>query len=444
VREAEARVQPVRDRAPLVALLVLGTALVVALIVTTPWEPLRVPEGDRVAVAPDRDFTPAEQARAEEYQGKVRPASYLGLAASLGATLALGLTGLGARVVDAVGRRLRGGWVVQVLVGGLLLLLVVRLVSLPFSARVESVRSSYGLSTRTWSGWVTDVVLAFALNTGTTLLAVLALVALARALPRGWWAPAAVGGAGLVVAVSFTYPLVVEPVFNRFTPMPHGEIRESLLALAEVDGVPVSEVLVADASRRTSTLNAYVSGFGATKRIVVYDTLLEAAPPEEVEMVVAHELGHAAEQDVLRGTLLGALGVGAAVCLLAWLLRRPGLLRRAGATGAGDPRVVALVLALIAVLSFAAGPVESLVSRRIETRADVHALELTRDPQTFASLQRSLALASLSDPDPPAVAFGMFASHPTAPMRIAVARTWAEQSGAPPVEDLAPVAGSPR
>ena len=438
-----ARARPV-DRAPLVALLVLAAALVVALLLTTPWDPLGVPTDQQVAADPSRDFTSAEQARADGYHAQVRPVAYASLAVSLGLTLVLGLTPAGARVVSAAGRTFRRGWVVEVLGGGLLLLVLVRLATLPFAARVEAVRSSYGRSTRTWGGWAADVARSFALNAGLTLLAVLALVALARRLPRRWWVPAAAGGAALVIVVSFAYPLVVEPVFNRFTPMPDGEMRDSLLALAEADGVPVDDVLIADASRRTSTLNAYVSGFGSTRRIVAYDTLLDGAPPAEVEMVVAHELGHAAEQDVLRGTLLGALGMAAGVCLLAVLLSRPGLLRRAGATGPGDPRVVALVLALVAVLSFATGPVQDLVSRRVESRADVHALDLTRDPGTFASLQRSLALASLSDLDPPPVVFGLFATHPTAPMRIALARTWAEEAAAPPVPDLAPVAGSPR
>ena len=119
--------------------------------------------------------------------------------------------------------------------------------------------------------------------------------------------------AALVVALSFVYPLVIEPVFNRFSPLEEGELRTSLLRMAEDDGVLVEDVLVADASRRTSTLNAYVSGFGATRRIVVYDTLLDQAPAEQVRTVVAHELGHAAEHDVRNGTLLGAL-LAAAGC----------------------------------------------------------------------------------------------------------------------------------
>src|SRR6185436_17134428 len=139
------------------------------------------------------------------------------------------------------------------------------------------------------------------------------------------------------------------PIFNKFTPMPEGELRTSLMALAERDGVPVRDVLVADASRRTTALNAYVSGLGPTRRIVVYDTLLREAPPAEVESVVAHELGHAKDGDVLTGTLVGALGAAAAVVALYLLGSWAGLLRRAGIESLTQPRSVGLLLALAAV-----------------------------------------------------------------------------------------------
>jgi STE24 endopeptidase len=204
--------------------------------------------------------------------------------------------------------------------------------------------------------------------------------------------------------------------------------------MAARDGVPARDVLVADASRRTTALNAYVSGFGATRRIVVYDTLLEKASPDEVRLVVAHELGHAKRRDVLVGTLLGALGSATVVCVLALALRSEGLLRRAGVGSAGDPRAMALVLAVVAVLAALSGPVQVLVSRRVETRADVHALDLTRDPQTFVEMQRRLSVTNLSDPDPPRLVFGLFATHPTGPQRMALARDWAlvQRAPAPP------------
>ena len=274
--------------------------------------------------------------------------------------------------MTAVARPFGGGWVWQVLVGGLAVVSTVRLATLGFSAWAESVRRDYGLSTRSWGGWAADVAKGFGLQVAGTLLAVLLLVALARVLPRWWWVPGAVAAAALVVALSFVYPLVIEPVFNRFSPLEEGELRTSLLRMAEDDGVPVEDVLVADASRRTSTLNAYVSGFGATRRIVVYDTLLDQAPAEQVRTVVAHELGHAAEHDVRNGTLLGALLAAAGVCALGGLLGWTWLHARAGADGAHDPRVLVAVLAIVGLLGFLTAPLQALVSRRIETRADVH------------------------------------------------------------------------
>jgi STE24 endopeptidase len=311
-----------------------------------------------------------------------------------------------------------------------------RVATLPSSAWAESVRRSYGLSTRDWAGWLGDVSRSFALQTGGTLLALLALVALVRAWPRWCWALAAGGAALLVVAISFLYPLLVEPVFNKFTPMPEGGLRASLLELARADGVDADEVLVADASRRTTTLNAYVSGFGATHRIVVYDTLLERATDDEIRSIVAHELGHTVQHDVRNGTLLGALGAAAGVCVLAGLLNWRWLVERSGASGPADPRIIPLVLAILAVLGLAAGPVQNLVSRRVEARADVHALELTSDPSTFVEMQHNLAVTAYSDPDPPVWLFALFSSHPTAPQRIALARTWATLHGETEPADL--------
>jgi STE24 endopeptidase len=228
--------------------------------------------------------------------------------------------------------------------------------------------------------------------------------------------------------------------------MAAGPQRDDLLELARRDGVQVDEVLVADASRRTTAENAYVSGLGDTRRVVVYDTLLEGATPREVELVVAHELGHVTAHDVRLGTSLGALAAAAAVVAGAWLLddrgrRRVVLLRRAGVSGAGDPGVVALVLALATVASVAVAPVSTLVSRRIEARADVHALDLTRDVQSFAQMQRRLAVTNLSDLQPAWWQTALFATHPSAPWRIAMARAWARQHGLPgprPVPTVTP------
>ncbi len=405
----------------LVAVLVV---LVGAAALLVPWGSARAATG---SITPDAtiDFSAAEIAIGDRLAKLLVVPGLISMGVSLALTLALGLTPLGVRIAGAVARPLGGGWFWQAALGGLVLLLIVRLATLPFGAWAESVRQANGLSTRSWSTWVVDVAKGFGLSAAITLVALTVLIGLARRWPDWWWVAGGLGAALLVVAVSFAYPLVIEPVFNKFTPMADGDLRTSLLALADEDGVAVDDVLVADASRRTSTLNAYVSGFGSSRRIVVYDTLLEQAPDAEVEAVVAHELGHVSDHDVITGTVLGALGATAVVVLLflvgGWLP----LDRWLGISGVGDGRSIAFLLAFVAVVSFLSTPVQSLVSRQLEARADVHALNLTEDPQAFAEMQRRLATASKSDVTPNRVLYQWFGTHPTAAERMATARAWA-------------------
>jgi STE24 endopeptidase len=222
--------------------------------------------------------------------------------------------------------------------------------------------------------------------------------------------------------------VLVEPVFNKFTPMPDSPLRTALLAVAERAGVPVRDVLVADASRRTRAVNAYVSGLGPTRRIVVYDTMLREATPDEVISVVAHELGHARHNDVRTGTLIGALGTAAGVIALYLLGSWAGLLRLAGVASIGEPRAIGLVLALATVAGLVGGPAQAFVSRRIEARADAHALGLTGDPATFEAMQWRLSTVNLSDPDPPAWEYVLSASHPSTVERMAAARAYARDA----------------
>jgi STE24 endopeptidase len=297
-------------------------------------------------------------------------------------------------------------------------------ITLPIAAYGEMVRHRYGLSTRSWGLWLRDVAVSTAIDAVLTAFGLLALIWLARRAPRTWWAWAGLGAAVLVVVGSFLWPVLIEPAFNTFDPLPAGQLRSDLVELAKENGTPVQDVLVSDASRRTTALNAYVSGFGSTRRIVLYDTVLDDLPDTQIESIVAHELGHVAADDVLTGTLTGALGAGAGVALLGWLLSWDGLLRRTGATSPGDPRVVPLILFLLALGTLLSTPVQNLVSRQIEARADVHALDLTGDPDALIELQRDLAVTNLSDPDPPAAWQWFFGSHPTTAQRIATAEDW--------------------
>ena len=405
--------EPAARWAPGAAAGVLAVALALTIAVTTPWHLIDLPKPDAAL-----DFTAAEIARQNAFRHELLPWSTTSWVLSVVVPLAIGFSPLGRRLYDAV--RIRRWYVaVPLLVAGLGLLTSV--ITVPTDVMAERVTRKYGLSVQDWGLWTRDRVVNWLLASLALAVIALFLIGLAKRWRQAWWLPAAIAAAVLVLGVSFAYPVLVEPRFNHFTSMPAGSLRADFLRLASEDGVPVKAVLVADASKRTTALNAYVSGFGSTRRLVVYDTLLKDTPPAQVRLVVAHELGHAAENDVLHGTVIGVLGTAFGVVLLRLLL---------GARMA-DPRRTALLLALIVAGTTLGTPVQNLVSRKIEARADYHSLRLTNDPRDFVAMQHDLAVTNISGLDPSRWRYWMFATHPTPPERIAMGRAWASEFDTP-------------
>jgi len=264
----------------------------------------------------------------------------------------------------------------------------------------------FGLSTQSPGGFAVDAAKGAAVGAALALAALAPLYALVHRFPDGWVWPAAAGAGLLVFVGSFLAPVVLEPVWNRFAPLADDELAARLRELAARAGTPVSEILVADASRRTTRQNAYVSGLGRTRRVVLWDTLLET-PADEIAVVLAHELGHRARRHV--AILTGVAVAGAAGFVLVLRLLRP----------QPAPRDTALILLLGLVLELATLPGVSALSRRFERVADRFSLELTGNRAAFQALHRRLALANLSDLDPPRWLYYWLFSHPTAPERLA-------------------------
>jgi STE24 endopeptidase len=288
----------------------------------------------------------------------------------------------------------------------------------------------FGFSTQTARGWLADGAKGLAVGLALTVPLLLGFVALARAFPSLWPLPAAAGLALAVLFVGFVAPVVIEPLFNRFTALGDEQLAADLRRLADEAGAPVREVLVADASRRTRKVNAYVSGLGRTRRVVLFDTLLEQAPARETRLVVAHELGHRRAGHMLRGTLIG-MGAAVAGVIGLWALTRwEALLGAIGATGPGDPAVIPFVLLAVTVFELLAMPAGAALGRRWERQADTFSLELTNDGVAFEGAHRRLALANRSDLDPPRVAYVLLFTHPTQPERIAYGRRWSELAAA--------------
>jgi STE24 endopeptidase len=304
---------------------------------------------------------------------------------------------------------------------GSALSLALMLAPLPFGAlmRVRALR--VGLSTQSWRGWGADVARSAALGAAFTAAAAVIVAALIRRYGEDWWRAAAAGSVAVAVVVTVVAPVVLDPIFNDFVPLPEGELRREVLALAARAGVSVGEVYEVDASRRTSAANAYVNGLGASRRIVFYDTLLAGFTPAEARCVVAHELAHVRYRDIPR--LLGYLALVApagarAVARLAERL-----------DDSATPGLPALVLAA-GVVSGALGVATRRLSRAVERRADAFALELTGEVDAFVSFEQRITRQNLADPDPPRWLSALLGTHPPIVERLGIAAAY--RAGARP------------
>jgi STE24 endopeptidase len=213
--------------------------------------------------------------------------------------------------------------------------------------------------------------------------------------------------------MSFVAPVLLEPLFNRFRPLDDERLAAELRALGDAARVPVRDVLVADASRRTTKVNAYVSGLGGTRRIVLFDTLLAAAGEPEVKLIVAHELGHRRDRHVVKGTLLAMFGALFGVLAL-WLVL---------GTRVASPHELPAALLVFTVLELAALAPGAALSRRWERAADRFSIELTGDLAAYERAHVELARKNLSDLRPPRLAYLLLFGHPTPPERLAFGRT---------------------
>jgi len=301
-----------------------------------------------------------------------------------------------------------------------------------------------GLDRQNWRGWWSDVAKASVIGTILSAGGGAAISELISRYPRNWWAPAALASVGLGGAMGALAPVVLDPIFNDFTPLAEGDMRSAVLELAQAAGVEVGEVYSVDASRRTTGANAYVSGLGPTKRVVLYDTLLGRYSPEEVRVVVAHELAHVRHRDVLRALAFSGLVAPAAALAVQRLSRA----LRAGSDGARRRAQAAppdLVPALALSASLVMGPVGLVagrLSRAIERRCDAESLELSKAPDAFISFQRAIAVQNVGDVDPPRWVRMLLASHPPTLERIGAAVAYREGQAIPDLRNRRIPAGS--
>ena len=384
--------------------------------------------GDRIdpLAVSARSVMPAQQlARARDYAGGRRLLG-VGAIVAQGAVLVLLVVRPPRRAMRALERAARGRPAVETALAGGMLILVVTAAAVPFAAVAHERAVDFGQSTQSWAGWIEDRLK----STGIAVLVAAAGAALfatlMRRFPRGWW----VAGAGAVVAIELLFvwlaPVVVDPLFNRYTDLPQGRTRADVEELARRSGVDVGDVLVVDASRRTEAANAYVGGIGHTKRVVLYDTLLRDFTPGQVRLVVAHELGHVKHRDLVRGMLWVAIVAPGAMLVVMLLTRRWSA--RAGTAPGTAASMPAFALAL-ATVAFTTTAIGAQLSRSVEASADTYSLELTGEARQFESLERRLARVNLSDPDPPDAFHFVFGTHPKVVERIGIGRAYERYRG---------------
>jgi STE24 endopeptidase len=276
----------------------------------------------------------------------------------------------------------------------------------------------FGLSLQSFSAWLADYAKNFSISFLLTVLALCGLHLLMARLPGRWWPAAGIFVALFLVLSTYLYPLIIDPLFYRFTTLEDEEMHSSIIEMSKEAGIEVDKVLVADASRRTAKVNAYFTGMGRTKRIVIFDNLLTGFSKEEILAVIAHEMGHWKHSHIFKGIILGAAGIFLGFFLLQKLL--DGM--RAGA----GIRSLTLALLYFSLFSFVSLPVQNAFSRAFERQADLEAIRLTGNPRATVSLEQNLAKANLADVDPhPFVKFVLY-THPPVMERIELAIREAE------------------
>ncbi|MGR9108344.1 MAG: M48 family metalloprotease, partial [Gammaproteobacteria bacterium] len=300
---------------------------------------------------------------------------------------------------------------------------------LPFSIGRYYHASAYGLRNDTLAIYLFDWFKGFLIIGVIVLVLGLIILGMFARFPRYWTILATAATGILAIAYTLFAPLIIDPLFYEFTPLKDSTLKERLLNLSACAGLKVNQILVADASRHSGSVNAYVSGIGGTERIVLYDTLLEKFTADETAVVVAHEIGHRIRGHIRTGLLLGILGLLIALSIGDRVLQYCVRIGLRGIASRDDPALALPGYALYVVLMFMVLVPGNVISRHMEEEADRTALELTGDPDTFIETKVRIAKANLAEVLPPAGVEFVLYTHPSIARRIWMAENFRENRG---------------
>jgi STE24 endopeptidase len=333
-------------------------------------------------------------------------------------------SGWSRRLRDYTERVTRFRWL-QVALYGALYFVLVALLTLPWSAYEGYFREhQYGMSNQDLAGWLGDFAKGLAITVIFGALAVTVIYAVMRKLRRTWWLWGSVFVVFLFAFVTLISPTVLEPVFNKFYPLPDGPLKAQILSLARANGIPAKQVYEFDASKQTTKVSAHVSGLLGTAQISLNDNLVNRTSPEAIRAVLGHEMGHY----VLNHGYKSMLPIGLIVLLgflfVARAFDRLAARRAAqwGIRDIADPAGLPLFFALFSVYLFVCTPVLNTVGRTMEEEADYYGLNASRAPDGFA--QAAVAVAEYRKMKPGPVEEALMYDHPSGWNRIHRAMVW--------------------
>jgi STE24 endopeptidase len=315
-----------------------------------------------------------------------------------------------------LGERSGGNFWAGVLMYFMLLWLFLHLLKLPFNLYINySWQHIWGFSTQSLGSWWQDYLKSAAIELFLSASGVLLFFYLLTHWPKFWWVIGGVFLAFWLVLQNLLWPVIIAPLFNSFVPVKDPAVIEIVTGLANKAGIQVKEVLVMDASQRTTMVNAYFTGLGKTKQIVIYDNLLHNYPLDKLSAILAHEIGHWQKGHIIKGLALGIIGNFLLWGLLVFFLRvfkQP--------DGSYLLQAWAGLQLFMMLILFIINPLQSYLSREMEKQADLFALELTGDSKAAVSMQIDLTLKNKADISPPGFIVWFQYTHPPVLNRIEI------------------------
>jgi len=374
----------------------------------------------------DAIYPPARQALALEVSAVGRRLFWIGSALQLAILATLYYSGvtaaLRARVEQALSRGASSTKLTRMLTAAIVIaavLIASALLMLPLTWYDSfTILHRYDLSRETPADWFHDWAVSLALGVGIAAFAGAGLFELVRRSERAWPLIAAAVAIPLILLSSVVLPVLIEPLFNTYTPLPPSALTSSILDLAAQHGVHATSVYVFDLSKQETSANAFVSGIGSVERIALSDTLLKTFAPDEALYVTAHELGHYVHGDLWRGAFYGWVGALAAIAFIYFVVGPLARRSPARSDGLRDPAVTPLLLAALLLLGLAAQPLGNALSRQIEHNADAFAAANTHLGSAGVRAFARLGSQGLSTLHPAPLVVWYFYTHPPLDERI--------------------------